>query len=130
MQSAQTSSLTIATALTMQFTKITSVLGTVSFPSVIQYYFAELDALANATSRSFDIIMGGYLPTPVNPYNDTGSAFQADGFYYSNYTFDASFKIELQPTNQSAWSPILNAFEAYLMFPLTFAAPTYKPDGE
>jgi hypothetical protein len=24
----------------------------------------------------------------------------------------------------------LNAFEAYLMFPLTFAAPTYKPDGE
>lgn len=130
MQSAQTSSLTIATALTMQFTSVTKFFKTVSCPSLIQYYFAELDALANATSRSFDMIMGGYLPSPVNPYNDTGGAFRADVYYYSNYTFDASFKIELQPTNQSAWSPILNAFEAYLMFPLTFAAPTYKPDGE
>ena len=130
MQSGQTSSLTIVTPLTMEFTSITSKLGTASLPSLMNYYFAELDASANATSRSFNVIMGGYRPTYVNPYNDTGGAFQADVYTFGNYTFDASFKILLQPTAQSARSPILNGFEIYLMFPLTFAAPTYEADGE
>ena len=96
----------------------------------MQYYFAELDSNANATSRSFNIIQIGYPPSYVNPYNDTGGAFRADVFYTQNYTFDASFKILLQPTAQSARSPILNAFELYVQYPSTFAAPTYKADGE
>ena len=130
MQSAQTSSLTIVTPLTMQFTSITSYLGTTSLSSILQYYFAELDASANATSRSFDIITGGHTPLYVNPYNDTGGAFRADVWVFRNRTFDAGFNIDLQPTAQSALSPILNGFELYVLFPLTFAAPTYKADGK
>lgn len=66
----------------------------------------------------------------MNPYNDTGGASRADLFYFDNYILDSSFKILLKPTTQSARSPILNGLELHVLFPLTFATPTYKADGE
>ena len=96
----------------------------------MNYYFAELDASASAFSRSFDVLMGGYPQHYVNPYNDTGGAFRADVYTSSNYTFDASFNILLYPDAFSYSSPILNGFELFVLFPTTFAAPTYEADGE
>jgi len=77
-------------------------------------HFAELDSAATAISREFFIDVGdGSLPTPINPFNDTGGAFVRTTWLFWDRAILPRTLLTLYPVPSSPNGPILNALELY-----------------
>jgi senescence-induced receptor-like serine/threonine-protein kinase len=79
--------------------------------------------LSSSDHREFDIIVNGVLMGHnIVPEKDfLGHAAFAVGF-------DTSYTMSLRPTSRSTLPPLLNAFELYVVAPVT-GLPTYSGDG-
>ncbi|XP_024397035.1 leucine-rich repeat receptor-like serine/threonine-protein kinase At2g14510 [Physcomitrium patens] len=104
--------------------------GLDSISATLYCYIAELDASANATSRSFRLELGGTDGAMLfNPYNDTGGAFISSVWGTAEYLISSDTVVSLIPEPGSIFPPLLNALEIYLNLPDAVAG-TNELDGQ
>lgn len=85
--------------------------------ATLYFYFAELDASANATSRSFLLDSQPASPTLINPYNATEGAFRSSVWGYSKFSMTSNSVVTMTPAPGSINPPLMNALEIYLNRP-------------
>jgi hypothetical protein len=95
------------------------------------FYYAELDATANATSRQFYIELPGYETTFINPIVNA-SQFSVNYQWYLDLPYVAGLDIVLyqDQTIYSPLGPLVNALEVLEISENIMTILTNHEDGE
>jgi hypothetical protein len=126
----------IDTALTTTNGNITNI--TIFFPdnyayqALVIFYFAELNATANATSRQFYAQVPGYETAFLNPLVNISQLFSASYVPYGPLEYSAGWDIILyqDQTIYSPLGPLVNALEVLEISESVMAILTNREDGE
>jgi hypothetical protein len=121
----------IDTALTTTNGSITIIFpDNYTYNAVIIFYYAELDALANATSRQFYFQAPDFIPLFFNPIVNTSGLFSASYEVFFHFDYTAGWDIVLDPTIYSPLGPLVNALEVLEVSESVMAILTKREDGE
>jgi hypothetical protein len=105
-----------------------------SYKYILTFYFAELNAAANASSRIFYYeVPGTSQDILVNPYlNASNTVFASSGYMYWNLLYTPGTDILLYPdqTVSSPLGPIANALESWEISTNPMVTMTNNQDGE
>jgi len=122
----------IDTALTTTGENITIIFpDDYTYQAFVIFYYAELDATANATSRQFYIRVPGYETIVINPIVNV-SQFNASSEVYPDVSYGAGLDIVLyqDQTIYNPLGPLVNALEVLEISENLMTILTNREDGE
>jgi len=126
----------IDTALTTtngNITNITILLpDNYAYQALVNFYYAELNATANATSRQFYVQVPDYETVFLSPLVNTSQLFSASFLPYGPLDYFAGWDIILyqDQTIYSPLGPLVNALEVLEISESVMATLTNREDGE
>jgi hypothetical protein len=126
----------IDTALTTtngNITNITILLpDNYAYQALVIFYYAELNATANATSRQFYAQASGFSTIVFNPFVNASQLFSAEHATYGPFDYSAGWDIILyqDQTIYSPLGPLVNALEVLEISESVMAILTNREDGE
>ncbi len=122
----------IDTALTTRGGNITIIFpDDYTYNAFVVFYYAELDATANATSRQFYLEATGFLPILFNPIVNA-SQFSVNDEWFADFSYVPGWDIVLyeDQTIYSPLGPLVNALEVLEISENLMTILTNHEDGE
>jgi len=103
-----------------------------AYQAFVIFYYAELDATANATSRQFYAQVPGFITTFINPIVNVSQKFSVSYEGFGPFEYFAGWDIVLyqDQKNSSPLGPLVNALEVLELSTSTMAIRTNPEDGE